>query len=148
MRKTFISSSIIALSLGVGILGFVPAHAEEINTGTVPGDGFTATSDDELETISVGGTSDNAAEPSSGNADAEPIFAGESTELEDTIDHEGTSGEPEVICADPTEPGCEDAAVEDEIDPELWPLIISLAALGLTVLFVIIFNIIGRKRKK
>lgn len=149
MRKTFIFSSIIALSLGVGIISFIPAHAED-NTGTVSGEGFADSSSD-LETISVGTNptpSDSTDHNDPADSEAEPIFAGETAELEDTINHEGTSGEPEVVCADPTEPGCEDAAVENEIDPELWPLYLSLAALGLTVIFIIIFNIIGHKRKK
>ncbi len=55
---------------------------------------------------------------------------------------EGTSGEGEVICATPGEPGCEDS------DSELWPLILSLSALGATILFVIIINLFGHHSKK
>lgn len=65
------------------------------------------------------------------------------SELENDIDHNGTSGEPEVVCADPNEPGCEDEA----IDPEMWPLYLSLGALGFTILFVIIINLINRRKK-
>lgn len=64
-------------------------------------------------------------------------------ELENDILHNGTSGEAEVVCASTDEPGCEDEA----IDPEMWPLYLSLGALGVTILLVIIINLIGRHKK-
>lgn len=65
------------------------------------------------------------------------------SELENDIDHNGTSGEAEVVCADPNEPGCENEAT----DPEMWPLYLSLGALGATVLLVLIINLIGHRKK-
>lgn len=69
---------------------------------------------------------------------------------------EGTADEPLVVCADSSEPGCEDTnsnpeIVEEdgeteEIEPETWPLIVSLAALGATIVFVIIINLFGRQK--
>lgn len=69
---------------------------------------------------------------------------------------EGTADEPLVVCADESEEDCDtaDSAPEeveddgelDEIEPELWPLVISLSALGATVVFVIIINLFGRKK--
>lgn len=68
----------------------------------------------------------------------------------------GTSGEPEVVCADPNEPGCEDKnsnpdivdenGDEEELEPETWPLIVSLSTLGATIVFVIIINLFGRQK--
>lgn len=69
--------------------------------------------------------------------------SGSDSELENNIIHEGTSGEAEVVCASTDEPGCEDEA----IDPEMWPLYISLGALGATILLVIIINLIGHRKK-
>lgn len=76
-------------------------------------------------------------------------------EAENTLE-EGTTDEPLVVCADRSEPGCEETDTnpeivdEDgettEIEPETWPLIISLAALGATVVFVIIINLFGRQK--
>ena len=76
-------------------------------------------------------------------------------EAENILD-EGTSGEPEVVCADKTEPGCEDTNSTpgdvnpdgeiEAVEPETWPLIVSLSALGATVVFVIIINLFGRKK--
>lgn len=73
-----------------------------------------------------------------------------------TILDEGTSGEPEVVCADKSEPGCEDSNTTPEevnendetteVEPETWPLIVSLSALGATIVFVIIINLFGRKK--
>lgn len=82
--------------------------------------------------------------------------------LEATLE-EGLSGEPEVVCADPTEPGCEESPskevtpdtedeaeleAETEEEPAAWPMILSFSALGATVVLVIIINLIGRKHKK
>lgn len=65
------------------------------------------------------------------------------SELENDIDHNGTSGEAEVVCASADEPGCEDEAT----DPEMWPLYLSLGALGATILLVLIINLIGHRKK-
>lgn len=65
------------------------------------------------------------------------------SEIEDNLDHLGTSGEAEVVCASADEPGCEDEA----IDPEMWTLYLSLGALGATVILIIIINLIGRHKK-
>jgi hypothetical protein len=63
------------------------------------------------------------------------------TELENALD-EGLANEPEVICATGDEPGC-----EDDTNTEMWPLYISLGALGATIILVIIINLFGRKKK-
>lgn len=66
-----------------------------------------------------------------------------------TIEHEGLSGEPEVVCADENEPDCESAGESEDGEPELWPVYVALGALGAMIILVIIINIIGsRKRKK
>lgn len=77
-------------------------------------------------------SSDQANKPTNETAD-------EITDLE----HNGTSGEPEVVCADENEPDC---SPEDTADPELWPYILSLSALGVTFLVIIIINLFGRKK--
>ena len=63
------------------------------------------------------------------------------TEFENALE-EGLANEPEVICATGNEEGCDTAS-----DSEMWPLYISLGALGATVILVIIINLIGRKKK-
>ena len=62
---------------------------------------------------------------------------------EDII-HEGTSGEPEVICASTDEPGCED--IEDGSEPALWPMIVSLSAIGAAFILIMIINLSHRKK--
>lgn len=86
----------------------------------------------------------------------------QSVPLETALE-EGLSGEPEVVCADPTEPGCEEGPSkevtpgtddeaelesETEEEPALWPMVVSLSALGAMVVLVIIINLIGRSHKK
>lgn len=74
----------------------------------------------------------------------------------ETMLEEGTADEPLVVCTDESETDCEatdsdpeeveaDGELED-IEPELWPLIISLSSLGATIIFVIIINLFGRKK--
>lgn len=80
---------------------------------------------------------------------------------------EGTSGEPEVVCADANEPDCnknnpaltgenkpeEDKAADADEDTEtnedapLWPAILSFSALGVAAVLIIIINLASRKRK-
>lgn len=62
------------------------------------------------------------------------------TELENALD-EGLANEPEVICATGDEEGCTDD------DPVMWPLYVSLGALGATIVLVLIINLLGRKQK-
>ncbi len=74
------------------------------------------------------------------------------TDLAENELDNGTSGEAEVVCADENEPGCsqpETTAIEDaEVEPEIWPMILSLSALGITVVCIVVFNIIGHKKAK
>lgn len=65
------------------------------------------------------------------------------SDYQTTID-EGTSGEPEVICADENEPGYEDP--EDTTEPALWPMYVSFAALGIAFVLIIIINLTHRRK--
>lgn len=77
------------------------------------------------------------------------------TTLTETEIEEGTSGEAEVICADPNEPGCseeETLKAEEESEKEAgitetWPMIVSFVAIGATVLIIIICSLLGRRKK-
>lgn len=77
------------------------------------------------------------------------------TTLTETQIEEGTSGEAEVVCADENEPGCseeETLKAEEESEEEAginttWPVVVSFVALGVAVITIIIFNLLGRKRK-
>ncbi len=60
--------------------------------------------------------------------------------VENVID-EGTSGEAEVVCADPDEPGC-----KEETEVPLWPCIISISAIVATLAVIVVLNLFGRKK--
>lgn len=145
MNKNLIVTfvAILALSLSNFFAPHVFAdEGDDIVTGTVSDEGFDS-SEEPTETVTpeTPNTPEDIENP-------DPSDSSENTEtdstLEDDIIHEGTSGEPEVVCADPNEPGCSDPAV----DPELWPLILSLSVLGGTILFVIIINLINRNKRR
>lgn len=143
MNKKVIYGAIFTLSLVFGGLNFAPAHAETVTGHIELDDDIDATSTENTPVA----TSDDP-EVTSDESDIMPISE---TELE-----EGTSGEPEVVCADESEPDCntsdptpeivEEDGETEPIDPELWPLILSLSSLGATVILVIIINIFGRKK--
>lgn len=93
-------------------------------------------------------------------ADSNDCFTDENgeeicTTLTETQIEEGTSGEAEVVCADRNEPGCsEKETLEAEEESEkaagintTWPVVVSFVALGVAVIAIIIFNLLGRKRK-
>ncbi len=144
MNKKAFFGAIFTLSLMFCGLSFTSAYAEEVVTSPIEfNDNIEATSDE------------SGIMPISDSSD---ITTPNDDVSDQTILEEGTSGEPEVVCADASEPGCEDTnttpeIVEEdgertEIEPELWPLILSLSALGITIVFVIIINLCGRKKQK
>lgn len=128
---------------GFGLSYNVPVFAEEVVTEPITLDENFDTSDT-TETVSLPSsaeTGDSGSAPISNTGEDTTITPTSETELE-----EGTSGEPEVVCASTDEPGCEDAEITEETDPETWPLIVSLSALGATIVIVIIINLFGRKK--
>ncbi len=141
----------LALSFGCGMLTVAPAGAldETVNSEIiVSGDEDPSTGDGEIYTEEVVTTSETGASQSAEeNCDETTDEECQSdperydTELENALD-EGLANEPEVICATADEEGC-----GEDIDLEMWPLYISLGALGATILLVIIINLIGRKKK-
>lgn len=74
----------------------------------------------------------------SGQSTCEEIDLAENTT--NNLAENGTSGEGTVLCADSDEPGCE------ETSSELWPLILSLSALAICIVFVIVINLANRKK--
>lgn len=144
-KKTIIS--IITLSLCVCLGATKIASAEEGIMPVSETEGAPISDDAPVEgVIDLDSIDDSAEEPTT-IIDTETVTTGidseSESELENNIDHVGTSGEAEVVCASADEPGCED----ETVDPEMWPLYISLGALGATVLLVLIINLIGHRKK-
>ncbi len=160
MNKKIFTLAILSLS----IAGFcaLPVQAEEITTAPIDADaidaGTTETPTPETPSrpsqTTSGDTpttpSENTTDDASDTLTTEPITNCAPDDLtcidENTVIHEGTAGEPEVVCADPTEPGCEDPEIAAAEDPELWPLIVSLAALGITLVVILALNLFRRKK--
>lgn len=154
MNKKIIFSSIIAFTLSVSLTFNSAAHAEEgimpiSDTSETPIEGTVSPDDvDSINPINPNETPiapepDNTTEPTEPEPESPDYTDPSDSELDEDAIHNGTSGEPEVVCADPNEPGCEDEA----LDPEIWPLILSLSALGMTIIFIIIINLIGHRKK-
>ena len=144
----------LSLSFGCGMITCLPAVAEEVVNGeiTVSGDEDPMTGGDDIyyeetgETVTTSETSE--AQPTSEedcdnstDEDCQTDPERYDTEFENAVE-EGLANEPEVVCATGDEEGCDTAS-----DSEMWPLYISLGALGATVVLVIIINLIGRKKK-
>lgn len=151
MNKQKIFLFVLTLSFVGGAFAVAPANAldETVNGEViVSGDEDPSTADgeiytEEIITTSETDTSSDAEEDCDETTDEECQSRPESydTALENALD-EGLADEPEVICATDDEEGC-----GTDADSEMWPLYISLAALGATILLVIIINLIGRKKK-
>ncbi len=148
MKKHLFFTLILALTLTFAIN--TPTFAEDVNPNAdegimllenSPSDGSTSsTGDGEIGT----GVNSEDIDPDSGAIEC----LEENCPNADNIEHEGTSGEPEVVCADPNEPGCENADESAESEPELWPVYVSLGALGTMIILVIIINLLGGKKRK
>lgn len=164
MKKNWFLLSLASIFALAGLCSGL-AHAEEgIEPHTIEGDdsGLVTTNDqpdgsptDSPETNADQGSGVNEGQVSPENPNCET----ENCETEDNIDHEGTSGEPLVVCADKNEPGCENydpsgadpaEQEEEDLDEEtpLWPMFVSFGALGGALVLIIIINIAGRNRKK
>lgn len=167
MNKKAIFGAIFTLSLAFGGLNSSRVSAVEIQPRneivTEPielSDDVDNTSADEPGVMPVSETTSNTVENTVGDCAQGYVhnIAGVCVTPEEAENmlEEGTSGEPLVVCADESESGCEDTDIApeiveedgetEEIEPEMWPLIVSVSALGATVVFVIIINLFGRKK--
>lgn len=144
----------LSLSFSCGMLMSLPAAADEVVNGeiTVSGDEDPITGESEVYneesgtavTTSETSESQSTAEEDCDNSTDEDCQTDPErydTEFENAVE-EGLANEPEVICATEDEEGCDTAS-----DSEMWPLYVSLGALGITVVLVFIINLIGRKKK-
>lgn len=144
-KKTIVSIITLSFCFCLGVTGIVAAEEGIMPISETEG---TPISDDTpVEgVIDLDSIDDSAEEPTTiidTDTVTTDIDSNPDSELENNIDHNGTSGEAEVVCASPDEPGCEDTA----IDPEMWPLYLSLGVLGATILLVLIINLIGHRKK-
>lgn len=152
MHKKIVSLTILAAVTALSFAG--TAWAEELSTGEVVVDAI-----NDVEPTAVV-TSD---QPDAPAQDTEPAAVptqeimdavdecnttGNCEDLEN-IEHAGTSGEAEVVCANDEEEDCEIDETEEieEVVEETWPLIVSLSALGATVVIVILLNLLGKRKK-
>lgn len=157
MQITKVLISTLVLSLGCSLVFTSPAQAiEETNTEAITvtdeedpsgSDPVTITEDDltttEGSTPVEDATGDEDCDQTT-DPDCQPAPERVDTEqdLENALD-EGLVNEPEVVCADGDESDC-----EGDSEPEIWPLVLSLSALAVTIVFIIIINLIGRKNRK
>lgn len=74
------------------------------------------------------------------------------TESSDATPDDSSSGAPTPEAEPSDEPESTSNPVLDQIakivDPELWPLILSACALGLSVILIIIINLVARRKSK
>lgn len=148
-KKSFF---VLTLILGLSCAVSLPAFANE----TVPL--IDADSNQGSDAIGSGINADDVIKPDTTDNDAAIECLEEDCPDATTIEHEGTSGEPEVVCASEDEEGCElsDQEIpsedtddeEDSTEPELWPMWVSFGALSAMFVLIIMINVANRKRKK
>ena len=158
MKKPFIALATLTLGLTFGALTTLPVAALDGTTrDTSTDDGVMPISETDDTTSETTGTTEVIDET------IETTDETTATDLEN-LEEAGTSGEAEVVC---TEEGDEDCAAEvetteeepaedceldedgncAEAEPETWPMILSFAAIGVTVIITIILAIAGRGKK-
>ena len=158
MKKPFIALATLTLGLTFGALTTLPVAALDGTTrDTSTDDSVMPISETDDTTSETTGTTEVIDET------IETTDETTATDLEN-LEEAGTSDEAEVVC---TEEGDEDCAAEIETteeepaedceldedgncvetEPETWPMILSFAAIGVTVIITIILAIAGRGKK-
>ena len=142
--KRFLFTTLI-LTLVAACLGSTAVWAEE-------GDGFTSgAANNEASSAlnsSIGsGVNADTADGDLDNDSAAINCLEENCPDADDILHEGLSGEPEVVCAETDEADCDTDYLDNtEDETALWPLYVSLGALGTMIVLVIIINLLGSRK--
>ncbi len=137
-KQTSIMSIAAIMTLALGLtVGSAVVFADEpnpISYNETSEDGITATSDEPDASAEATPTSDEIAEPS------DEVVTDEKVDLEtgDGLDE----AEVEVDCVATPDA---DACIAEETP--MWPMYLSLGALGLVVLVFIVLNLFGRKKK-
>ena len=154
MNKKFIAIATLTFGVTLGTLITTPVIAEdatdygvmEINNTAETTESTTTDSTDDTTTVTTDETTTS------------PTLQ----EIEDA----GTSGEAEVVCVEESDENCttageteiveeepaadsdleESETTEEEGEPEVWPMILSFAALGVMVIVIIVLGVMGRKK--
>ena len=158
MKKPFIALATLTLGLTFSALMALPATA-------LDGTARDTSTDDGVMPISETDDTTSEATGTTEVVDETTVTTDETTATDlENLEEAGTSGEAEVVC---TEEGDEDCAAEVETteeepaedceldedgncvesEPETWPMILSFAAIGVTVIITIILAIAGRGKK-
>lgn len=158
MKKPFIALVTLTLGLTFGALMTLPAAA-------LDGTARDTSTDDGVMPISETDNTTNGVTDTTEVVDETTVTTDETTATDlENLEEAGTSGEAEVVC---TEEGDEDCAAEVETteeepaedceldedgncvesEPEIWPMVLSFAAIGVTVIITIILAIAGRGKK-
>ncbi len=156
MNKKHITLTLAFICASLGFNLFTPSlvHADEnLNTGTITVEEIDSTPTDQPTEFANPESTDSAT-PDSTNTpencldESGNLIECTTTDLENAIEA-GSSTEPEVTCTEGEDcPGENiEEEVEDASDPEVWPLYLSLGVLGFTIIFVIVINLLNRKRQ-
>lgn len=157
MKRTIISLATLTLGVTLSALMGAPAVALEGTARDVSTDDGVMPISETTETSEV--TDDTA------TTSDEIVVTDETTVTDlENIEEEGTSGESEVVCTEEADENCaaetevteeepaEDCTLDEdgncvEAEPEMWPMVLSLGAIGVTVIITIILAVAGRNKK-
>lgn len=141
-KKTILGTLIFALICSCSCFLSTAVHAEEINQGAIeiPDDsGYTETEPINLGEEDYDNENENInSEANDDTIDINAITGGrnaeDNTEIESTnIDDNSSTINLEEL-----------TEVEE---PSIWPMVISLSALGLVIVIIIVLNLFGRRKK-
>lgn len=142
MSKKIIFSAAVALAMGFSLTsttvfaedGIMPIN--ETSEATPTSDTDTATPTNE--------TAGEISEPTS------DVTSGDKIDLESGTNNSDDStakcGDGSIVDADGNIAKCEDEEESDDEEPEMWPMYVSLGALGAAILVFIILNLFGKRK--
>ena len=161
MKKTFIAIATLTLGFAMSALITLPATALDGTTREANTDDGVMPISETDDTTAINEATEST--DTSDDINPESLDETDNTDLED-LEEAGTSGESEVVCTKESDEDCaaevettEEEPAEDceldeddncvEAEPETWPMVLSFAAIGVTVIITIILAIAGRGKK-
>lgn len=153
-KQLFIATLLFALAFCLGTSVTPQAYAEEINQGAieVPDDSAATDSNTSFD------AGDNASTPPAAEPQSEPT----DQNAGNTTNHDGTSADNNAVTggrnSDDNSGSASNVYVDDNSNtnlrtetetteqPSPVPMIVSLCALGLVIIAIIVFNLLGRRK--
>lgn len=142
MSKKIIFSAAVALAMGFSLTSATVFAEDGIMPINETGEAIPTS--DTNTAIPTNETAGEISEPTS------DVTSGDKIDLESGANNSDDStakcGDGSIVDADGNIAKCEDEEESDDEEPEMWPMYVSLGALGAAILVFIILNLFGKRK--